>query len=118
MWIHGTAQSETVRGVMLSHIRFGAVIYSYLSDFHCVAKTGGCVDTQAIAGGAGDDPMGPFKIVNNFLEAGAECILLGGSDATMTPSDIEIRRNHLFKPMIWMRGQPGFVGGPDGNPFI
>ena len=118
MWIHGTAQNETVRGVMLSHIRYGAVIDSYLSDFHCVAKSGGCIDSQAVAGGSGDDPMGPFKIVNNFLEAAAESIELGGSAATMTPSDIEIRRNYMFKPMIWMKGQPGFVGGVDGNPFI
>jgi hypothetical protein len=118
MWIHGTAQSETVRGVMLSHIRYGAVIDSYLSDFHCVAKSGGCVDSQAIAGGSGDDPMGPFKIVNNFLEAAAESIELGGSAAKATPEDVEIRRNHMFKPLIWMRGQPSFVGGLDGNPFI
>jgi hypothetical protein len=118
MWIHGTAQNETVRGVMLSHIRYGAVIDSYFSDFHCVAKTGNCLDSQAVAGGAGDDPMGPFKIVNNFLEAAAESILFGGGAATTTPADIEIRRNHMFKPMIWLKGQPGFVGGPDGNPFI
>src|SRR5215468_4772089 len=118
MWIHGTPQNETVRGVMLSHIRYGAVIDSYLSDFHCIAKSGGCVDSQAVAGGSGDDPMGPFKIVNNFLEAAAESIELGGSAATATPQDVEIRRNYMFKPMTWMQGQPGFVGGPDGNPFI
>jgi hypothetical protein len=62
--------------------------------------------------------MGPFKIVNNFLEGAAECILLGGGEGTATPTDIEIRHNHLFKPMTWMKGQPGFVGGADGNPFI
>jgi len=118
MWIHGTAQNETVRGVMLSHIRYAAVIDSYFSDFHCVAKTGGCVDSQAVAGGAGDDPMGPFKIENNFLEAAGECIIHGGGAATTTPTDIEIRHNHLFKPMTWLPGQPGFVGGVDGNPFI
>jgi hypothetical protein len=43
---------------------------------------------------------------------------LGGGAATATPEDIEIRHNHMFKPLIWMRGQPGFVGGLDGNPFI
>jgi hypothetical protein len=118
MWIHGTAHNETVRGVMLSHLRFAAVVDSYFSDFHCVAKTGGCTDSQAIAGGVGDDLMGPFKIVNNFLESAAECIELGGSQATATPTDIEIRHNHLFKPMTWMKGQPGFVGGVDGSPFI
>jgi len=62
--------------------------------------------------------MGPFKIVNNFLEAAAESIELGGSAATATPMDIEILRNHMFKPLIWMQGQPGFVGGVDGSPFI
>ncbi len=118
MWIHGTPQDETVRGVMLGHLRYAAVVDSYFSDFHCVAKTGGCVDSQAIAGGLGDDPMGPFKIVNNFLEAAAESIELGGSRATATPADIEISHNHFFKPLIWLKGQPGFVGGVDGSPFI
>jgi hypothetical protein len=41
-----------------------------------------------------------------------------GSAATTTPADIEIRRNHLFKPMIWKLGTPGYVGGTSGNPFI
>src|SRR5580692_880001 len=118
MWIHGTPQDETVRGVMLSHLQYVAVVDSYLSDFHCVAKSGSCIDSQAVAGGLGDDAMGPFKIVNNFLEAAGECILLGGDTATATPADIEIRHNHLFKPLTWLRGQPGFVGGVDGNPFI
>jgi hypothetical protein len=118
MWIHGTAQDETVRGLMLSHVRYTAAVDSYFSDFHCVAKSGACVDSQAIAGGLGDDPTGPFKIVNNFLEAAGESVMFGGGQATTTPADIEIRRNHMFKPITWMRGQPGYVGGVDGNPFI
>jgi hypothetical protein len=24
----------------------------------------------------------------------------------------------MFKPLTWMKGQPGYVGGTDGNPFI
>ncbi|HEY1678892.1 MAG TPA: hypothetical protein VGG04_14345 [Candidatus Sulfotelmatobacter sp.] len=118
LWVHGTARGETVRGIMLSRISYAAVINSYFSDFHCVAKTGACVDSQAIAGGTGDGPSGPFKIENNYLEAAGECVMFGGGEATATPADIEIRRNHLFKPMSWMKGQPGFTGGPDGNPFI
>jgi hypothetical protein len=117
-WIHGTAQDETGRGVMMSGTRYAAVVDSYLSDFHCIAKKGACVDSQAIAGGLGNVATGPLKIVNNFLESAAENILLGGDAATTTPADIEIRHNHLFKPLIWKVGQPGFVGGPGGEPFI
>jgi hypothetical protein len=62
--------------------------------------------------------MGPYRIENNYLEASGENILFGGGGAAMTPADIVIRRNHLFKPSTWMRGQPGFVGGADGRPFI
>lgn len=118
VWVHGTAQDETTRGIFLSGTRFVAVVDSYFSDFHCVAVTGVCGDAQAIAGGAGDLPMGPFKIVNNFLEASGDNIIFGGGAATMTPADIEVRRNHLFKPTIWMPGSPGFVGGTSGKPFI
>jgi hypothetical protein len=35
---------------------------------------------------------------------------------TTIPTDIEIRRNHMFKPLTWMAGQPGFVGGVNTNP--
>ncbi len=118
LWMHGTAQDETVRGVMLGPSRYVAVVDSFFSDFHCVAKTGACTDSQAIGGGLGDNPMGPYKIVNNFLEAAGENILFGGGRASMTPQDIEIRHNHMFKPLIWMVGQAGFVGGTNGSPFI
>jgi len=117
-WLHGTAQDETGRGVMLAGTTYAAIVDSYFSDFHCVSKTGACIDAQAIAGGLGSLTSGPYKIVDNFLEASGECILLGGDTATITPTDIEIRRNHMFKPMTWMQGQAGYVGGVDGNPFI
>lgn len=118
MWFHGTPQDETARGIMLGSSRYIAVVDSFFTDFHCVAKSGSCVEAQAIFGGIGDDPMGPYKIVNNFLEASTQSILFGGARATTVPSDIEVRHNHMFKPLIWMKGQPGFVGGKDGNPFI
>jgi len=117
-WIHGTAQDETARGVYFAGVTSGAVIDSFLTDFHCVARTGACIDSQAVAGGLGDLPSGPFKITNNFMEAAGENILFGGGEATVVPTDIEVRHNHLFKPLIWMRGEPGYVGGRDGNPFI
>ena len=117
-WIHGTAQDETARGVYFAGVTSGAVIDSFLTDFHCVARTGACIDSQAVAGGLGDLPSGPFKITNNFMEAAGENILFGGGKATVVPTDIEVRHNYLFKPLIWMEGQPGYVGGRDGHPFI
>jgi hypothetical protein len=118
VWMHGTAQSETRRGVALSWMTYAAVVDSFFTDFHCIARTGACTDAQTVSAGGGDHPEGPFKVVNNFLEASGENIMFGGRPAKTTPTDIEIRRNHLFKPMTWMPGQPGFVGGFDGQPFI
>jgi hypothetical protein len=118
VWFHGTAQAETRRGVALKSITYAGIVDSYFTDFHCVAVTGACGDSQDVTGGSGDDPGGPYKIVNNFLEAAGENVIFGGGPGSTTPTDIEIRRNHFFKPMIWMEGQPGFVGGVSGKPFI
>lgn len=118
VWIHGTAQSETTRGIGLGGSTDVAVVDSYFTDFHCIAKSGVCTDAQAVSGGLGTSPMGPYKIENNFMEASGEVILFGGGGATLVPHDIVIRRNHMFRPLTWMKGNPGFVGATNGNPFI
>ena len=118
VWMHGTAQDETARGVWLAGGTYISVVDSFLTDFHCIARTGSCGDAQAIGGGVGNGPAGPYKITNNFLEASGENILFGGGQADDTPTDIQVSQNHMFKPLTWMRGQPGYVGGPNGNPFI
>jgi hypothetical protein len=117
-WLHGTAQDETQVGISLNGTNYVAVVDSYFSDFHCTAGTGTCTDSHAISGGLGSHVDGPYKIENNYLEAAAESVLFGGGPATVTPTDIEIRRNHFFKPWQWMPGNPKFVGAPDGHPFI
>jgi hypothetical protein len=118
VWFRGTAQGETRRGVALSGMTYAAIVDSFFTDFHCVAVSGACTDAQTMSAGGGDFPEGPFKIVNNFLEASGENLMFGGRPAKTTPTDIEIRRNHFYKPMIWLQGQPGFVGGTSGHPFI
>lgn len=118
VWLHGTPHDETRRGILLSGVTTAAIVDSYFSDFHCTSSTGTCTDSQTIAGGSSTFPGGPYKIVDNFLEAASECILFGGGASLTTPTDIEIRRNHFFKPMLWQAGQPGFVGGVDGHPFV
>lgn len=117
-WVHGTSQDETAVGVALAGLTNTSVIDSYLDDFHCTAKVGSCTDSHAVAGGTGSGGNGPYQIVNNFLEASGENIMFGGGAATASPADIYISQNHFYKPMMWLQGQPGFVGGVGGNPFV
>ncbi len=118
VWMHGTVHDDTNRGVELGGSAYIAIVDSFFTDFHCTAARKSCEDAQAIIGGLGNNPMGPYKIVDNFLEASGENVLFGGDEATMTPADIEIRQNHLFKPLTWRKGQPGYVGGANGAPFV
>jgi hypothetical protein len=86
---------RTRRGVRLGGIR-QAVIDSSIWNF---VQAG--VDTQAVSGSTGP---GPFKIANNYLEATTENIAFGGSNPNVpgvVPSDIEIRGNHIVKPLTW-----------------
>ena len=118
-WFHPADDAEVAKGVgMVQGARFIAVINSYFTGLNCVARSGKCTDATAVGGGSGNDPTGTFKIFNNFLEASGENILFGGSGASVNPTDIEIRRNHLFKPMIWKEGEPGYTPSPSGNPYI
>jgi len=110
MWMHGTATDETTRGIALGGSTNIAVVDSYFNDFHCIAITGACTDAQAVSGGLGSLVQGPYKIDDNFLEAAGESILFGGDAATVTPTDIEVRFNHMFKPLTWLTGQPGYIG--------
>ena len=69
-------------------------------------------DSQAIAGFNGP---GPFRIVNNYLEASGENVLFGGADPRingLVPSDIEITRNHFVKPVAWRNA----ILAPPGAP--
>jgi len=118
LWVHGTATDETKGGIHLTAATNAAVVDSYFTDFHCISVSGSCTDSQDINGGGGSLTSGPYKIDNNFLEAGAQSIMFGGAPGTITPTDIEIRYNHLFKPLTWQPGAVGFVGGYTGDPYI
>jgi len=94
-YLHGNDSGNFRRGVAMNGSRL-AVIESHLDNFHDDST-----DSQAILGWNGP---GPFKIVNNFLEAAGENIMFGGSDpriADLVPADIEIRRNLLTKRVSW-----------------
>lgn len=103
-WIHGTPTCQCKRGVTFNGKRL-AVVDSQISDIHVAGQ-----DTQAIIGYNGP---GPFKIVNNELEAAGENVMFGGADpaiANLVPSDMEIRRNHFFKPLTWNISNPSYGG--------
>jgi hypothetical protein len=118
VWLHGTKMDDTVVGFSISGMTNAAIVDSYLTDFHCTSMVGTCTDAHAVSGGLGSLTGGPYKIVDNFLEASGENIMFGGGAATTTPADIEIQSNHLFKPLLWQQGRPGFIGGKDGYPFV
>ena len=98
LYVHGAPTGENRRCVTLNSAS-SAVIDSYISDCHEHGS-----DSQAIAAWNGS---GPFKIVNNYLEAASENIMFGGADPMipgMVASDIEIRHNHITKQLGW-KGQ-------------
>jgi hypothetical protein len=95
-YVHSTGLNKARRGFALNSAET-SVLNSYVSGF-----AGADDETQAVAGWNGP---GPFHIINNYLEGGAEVLLFGGADPSITnlvPSDIEIRRNYFHKPAEWL----------------
>lgn len=118
-WLHPPDGAEMNKGIgMVQGTHAIAVINSYFSGFYCIARTGTCTDSSALGGGNAEVPIGTLKIFNNFLEASGENILFGGASSEINPTDIEIRRNHLFRPMLWKEGEPGYTPAGGGNPVI
>jgi cellulose synthase/poly-beta-1,6-N-acetylglucosamine synthase-like glycosyltransferase len=103
-YLHGDPQRGSRRGIAMNS-RSTSVTDSYLADF----KEAGA-DSQAIASWNG---RGPFSIVNSYLEAAGENVMFGGADPSiqsLTPTDIEIRRNHFYKPLSWKIGDRTYAG--------
>ena len=101
-YIHGTSTLNLQRCVALNSAS-SAILDSYISDAHYEGR-----DSQAIDGWNGP---GPFKIVNNYLEAAGENVMFGGADpaiANLVPSDVEFRRNLVAKNIAW-QGSPWTV---------
>ena len=103
-YLRGDPRRGTRRGIALNSRRT-AIVDSHFSDFKEVGA-----DSQAIAGWNGP---GPFRIANNYLEAAGENVMFGGADPTiadLVPSDIEIVRNVLAKPLRWKAGDRRYEG--------
>jgi hypothetical protein len=103
-YLHGDRGLGSRRAVAMNGA-YVAVVESYLADLKEVKN-----DSQAIAGWSGP---GPFKIVNNYLEAAGENVMFGGADPRLpglVPSDIEIRDNDITRPWSWWREHPDYDG--------
>ena len=96
-YLHGTPSLDMRRCITLNS-GTSAVIDSWLTECH--SNKG---DSQAVLSYNGS---GPFKLENNHLAAGHEVIMFGGADPVspeMTPADVEVRGNHITRPLAWKR---------------
>lgn len=94
-YLRSNLPGVTRRGIALNSADT-VVKNSYLAGF-----AGEGEETQGICGWSGTKNV---KILNNYIEAGAENIMFGGSDpatADLIPTDIEVSGNHLNKPAEW-----------------
>lgn len=101
-YLHGDPVIGARRGIAMN-ARSGAVVDSYIAD---IKKAG--EDAQAISGWNGP---GPYKIVDDYLEAAGENVMFGGQDPAikdLVPSDIEVRGNHFAKKLAWKSGEQGY----------
>ena len=94
VYVHGSQKFGQRRGIAANG-RYLKIANSYFSDFKREGE-----ESQAIAIWATD---GHIEIVNNYLEAAAEPILIGGADSALglVPSDILIKDNWMTKPFEW-----------------
>ena len=94
-YIHAHENQALKRGVALNSGR-AEIAGCHISGFKARGQ-----DSQAISGWNG---TGPFRIINNYLEGSGENIMFGGADPSipnLVPSDIEILRNTITKPLSW-----------------
>jgi hypothetical protein len=105
VYVHGHRYKGQKRGIALQGKRL-SVLNSYISDIKAIRT-----DSQAINSYNG---AGPFTIENNYIEGASENVMFGGADpavSNLVPSDIVLRRNHLFKPLAWRNAILSAPGG-------
>ncbi len=96
-YIHPFTSGVVRRGIALNSADT-VISNSHISGFGFKGE-----ETQGICGWTGSRNV---KIINNYIEGGAENIMFGGADpanAELIPTEIEIRGNHLNKPAEWAK---------------
>jgi uncharacterized protein (TIGR03437 family) len=102
-YIHVGSSQAAKRGIALNSASTN-ILNSYIAGFKLVGE-----DSQAICMWNGP---GPFQIINNYLEAAGENILIVASNTipNLYPSDVEIRHNTITKPLSWRPSDPSYAG--------
>ena len=94
LYVHGS-NAGGKRGIQLNG-KSVTVRNSHVSGFFSNWQ-----ETQAVGGW---NTPGPLTVDNNYLEASGMGLMVGGAEpalAGVTPSDIEITRNHISRPLAW-----------------
>lgn len=97
-YIHSISAGVARRGLALNSANT-IVKNSYFEGFGYAGE-----ESQGILGWTGTKNV---KIINNYIEGGAENVMFGGSgpaSAELIPTEIEIRGNHFNKPAAWKNG--------------
>ena len=105
-YIHGAAAGNTKRGIALNGVNI-TVANSWISTIMEVGQ-----DTQALCGWNGP---GPYRILNNYLEAAGENVMFGGAEAlipNLIPSQITVENNWFSKPLSWCPFSTQYAGVP------
>ena len=95
VYIHGGPDLNLIRCVALNSART-AIVNSTVDECHARG-----FDSAALGGWSGP---GPYRIENNSLSGAGMGIFFGGSDpliANLSPSDIVIRNNRVWRPLAW-----------------
>jgi hypothetical protein len=95
-YVHANGPTVSRRGIALNSADT-TIKNSYIEGFAFEGE-----ETQGICGWAGTRNV---RVLNNYIEGGAENIMFGGADPAngeLIPTDIEISGNHLAKPRAWL----------------
>jgi hypothetical protein len=118
-WVNGADTNQLKNGIQagvrINSSPYIAVIDGTITNIGCINGNPTCSgDSQGVfLGGSACALDGPIKVTNNFIESAGENIFSGGGGCgtgTIPATDVEIAKNHFFKP-LWMKANDPSYGG-------
>jgi hypothetical protein len=101
-WLDIAALDVRGTGISFSDMTHSAIENSYIAGIQCTQPSHCSTDAKAVGpGGSGYVLQFGNKIYNNFLSGATVVVEGGGSHAMMTPSDLIMTNNVLYKPPFY-----------------